>query len=61
MNSIRTYLAEDELTVWDYKYRRRRRKDIHVRDELGWGNDRFYNALDGLRGQVADIYRLWYK
>lgn len=35
MNSIRNYLAEDELTVWDYKYKRRRSKDIHVRDELG--------------------------
>lgn len=61
MNSIRTYLADDELTVWDYKYKRRRRKDIHVRDELGWGNDRYYNALDGLRGQIADTFRLWGK
>ena len=59
MDQIRSYLAEDEVTVWDYKYNRRRRKNIHVRDELGWGNDRYYKAIDGLRGQVADVFRLW--
>lgn len=58
MNTIRNLLSEDEETVWDYKYKRRRRKDIHVRDELGWGNNRYYNALNGLRKEIADIYRL---
>ena len=56
MDAIRTYLAEDELSVWDHKFKRRHRRDIHVKDELGWGNNRYYNALYALRGQIADIF-----
>ncbi|WP_159565549.1 hypothetical protein [Exiguobacterium sp. 8A] len=59
LHAIRFYLSQDELTVWDEKYNRRFVRDTHVIDRLGWGNERYYKALDGLRGQIADVFRLW--